>query len=141
MCLCAVPRYSYFVATQYFVFFVGTYICLVATLVYRSAVSATASKSKLQQALVGIAAGVYVGGFLLLWLPEHYFCVRHPVNARPTGTFVERAQLHAWFHLTSTIGPYAWILFAQLERFSKSGAELEVSGHLLPTVVLHKRTE
>jgi hypothetical protein len=53
------------------------------------------------RAFFGASVGSYVGGGLLLWLPEHvWLACDHPP---------QRLQLHALFHLTSAVGSYAWL--------------------------------
>jgi dihydroceramidase len=125
--------YSYFAATEYFAFFVVSYIFIVGILVVRSVLLAWAAKSKAMKGLVSLAGGIYVGGFACLWLPEHFLCVLVEHSERPQR--VVSLQLHAWFHLTSTIGPYSYLLFAQLERYHKEGARLTTEGTILPVVV------
>ena len=56
------------------------------------------------------AGSLYAGGFLLLWIPEVIFCPAHP--------WIERLKLHAWFHLTSAVAPYVFLLFAVYFRYA-----------------------
>ena len=130
--------YSYFIATEYFIFFVLSYIFIVGILVVRSVLLAWGAKSKTMKVLVSVAGGIYVGGFACLWLPEHFLCVLVEHSERPA--LVVSLQLHAWFHLTSTIGPYSYLLFAQLERYQKQGARLTTEGTILPVVVMEGKT-
>lgn len=116
-------------------FAVVIYCVLVVMLVSRSAMLVKENKSAVQRKLLYIATGFYLGGFLFLWLPEHALCdIVHPLESRPAN--VERLQLHAWFHLTSTVGPYAYLLFSEMEHFERHGARLDTQTYLLPTVVV-----
>ena len=50
--------------------------------------------------------------------------------------------LHALFHVTSTAGPYIFLLFAELSRFERQQARLDTTGPLgalLPLVVLRAK--
>ena len=88
-----------------FLFFVALYIGGVLLLVALSCglyrrVGAGARR-------VGIASNlIYAGGFLLLWLPDVFACDR-----------VQRFSLHAWFHLTSTLGPWCGLTFLLFSHY------------------------
>ncbi len=109
---------AYLFFERWFLFFVAAYAFLVATLVVRTAwLSYSAEGSWRHQRLFWVAAGSYVGGVGVLWIPEHVVLgCAHPAQA---------LHLHAWFHLTSAVGSYAWLLWAahdrtQLERAAAS---------------------
>jgi hypothetical protein len=61
------------------------------------------------------AFGVYVGGFLALWVPEQAFCGNrlHAHHHSPLQDLP--LPLHAFFHVTSSIGPLSWLTFASFE--------------------------
>jgi hypothetical protein len=66
------------------------------------------------RAFFGASVGSYVGGVLLLWLPEHvWLACEHPL---------QRLQLHALFHLTSAVGSYAWLRMMMHHRDQTSMA-------------------
>ena len=118
--------YFHLKESAYFHVFLVMYIVSIVVLVYKSYQFAVGSGNPVLKRLVKISAGVYVGGFLFLWLPEHFLCVLPTTDAnRPVA--VEAVQLHAWFHLTSTVGPYCWILFALLARYEKVGGEIRTT--------------
>jgi len=54
----------------------------------------------------------YVGGFAVLWLPDRLACAR-----------VQRFQLHALFHLTSTVGPWSLIQHCVFAFHDRAHAE------------------
>ena len=100
---------AYLFFDRWFVFFVAAYATLVAALVVRTGwISSRASPT--HRRLFLLSAGSYVGGVVLLWIPEHVLLpCDHPLQA---------FHLHAWFHLTSAIGSYAWLLWAAHDRAS-----------------------
>lgn len=65
----------------------------------------------------GIGAGLfYAGGFFCLWLPEQIFCgnridVQH-------DSILTKLQFHAIFHITSSIGPYFFMIYAVLMNYT-----------------------
>ena len=116
----------------YFQVFVVMYALSVLALVIMSYKFAAASGNATLIRLVKLSAGVYIGGFLFLWIPEHLLCVL-PSSDSNRPPIVEAIQLHAWFHITSTVGPYAFLLFALLLKHGGAGAELR-GGPFLPFV-------
>ena len=116
-----------------FLFFVGLYIGGVVLLVALSVglykrLSVTAQR-------VGILSNcVYAGGFLLLWLPDNFLCSR-----------VQPYSFHAWFHLTSTLGPFLGFMFLTFAHYQLAfeadaaaapRPELAFAAGCLPYVVL-----
>lgn len=100
---------AYFTLKDYFVFFIFTYALLVAWICIRSwQIAYRGERSAELQRLFLLSAGVYVGGFALLWVPEHLLLAcSHPLQA---------LNLHAFFHLTSAVGTFVWLLFAIYDR-------------------------
>ena len=84
----------------YFSFFVLSFIglCVTAFLkaigLYRRTVDARL------RPMFWMGAGVFLGSFLFLWIPDNLLCV----HTRPF-------QLHAWFHIGSGISNYWFIVF------------------------------
>lgn len=93
---------SYFVVHRYFQLFMTAYVLVIAYLTVATARVALWEDSRPQmRAWFGASVGSYVGGVVLLWLPEHvWLACDHPL---------QRLHLHAVFHLTSAVGSYAWL--------------------------------
>ena len=104
---CGVFTAGYFLLSggPAFIFFVALYISGVFALVAMS-VSLYWRVSRAAQ-WVGLASNViYAGGFLVLWLPDTLLC-----------SYVQPFSFHAWFHLTSTIGPYCGLSFLTFAHY------------------------
>jgi len=65
--------------------------------------------------------GFYVGGALLLWVPEQVFCGNRLETSHDSGLLRLPVPLHAWFHLTSAAGPICWLTFATYESLRQTG--------------------
>lgn len=100
---------SYVTFEAYFVFFIWSYASIVAMLAVGALrLAFGAQGSRTHRVLVLTSVLSYVGGVFVLWIPEHILLpCDHPLQA---------LELHAWFHLTSAVGTYAWILFALWDR-------------------------
>jgi dihydroceramidase len=96
----------FYLGTDAFVFFVALYISGVVTLVGMS-ISLYARTSLVAQRLGLFSNIIYAGGFLLLWLPDKFLC-----------SFFQPYSFHAWFHLTSTIGPWMGINFLLFAHYA-----------------------
>jgi len=66
--------------------------------------------------LLLIGVGTYVSIFILMWLPDVLLCPH-----------VSWMNLHAWFHLGSTVGPYGYITFACFERHRRINRNPKIS--------------
>lgn len=109
---------AYFVLPQYFVFFIVTYALAVTAIVVQSArISWGSEADPLRKRLLTLAAGAYVGGVALLWVPEHILL--------PCDHWLQSLQLHAWFHLTSAVGSYAWLVWAVYDRQTVLGRTMQ----------------
>ena len=96
-------------------FFVAYALTVVAVAVTSlTAVNSSPSK-KTTRPYVLYAFGIYVGGFLALWVPEQVFCGNrlHVHSHSPLQDLP--LPLHAFFHITSSIGPLCWLTFASFE--------------------------
>lgn len=62
---------------------------------------------------------LYAGGFLLLWLPEQILCGNRLVDAHTSGLLALPVPLHAFFHVTSSIGPICCLTFMTFEHLEK----------------------
>ena len=120
---------AYIFFERWFVFFIVAYAFLVAMVVIRTGAlslgGATPAQS-VRRRLFLLSAGSYVGGVVLLWLPEHVLLpCDHPFQA---------FHLHAWFHLTSAIGSYAWLVWAAFDRADLDEAVEGASAGFRPRV-------
>jgi dihydroceramidase len=97
---CAIFTAGYFyLGADAFVFFVALYIAGVVTLVGMSI--SLYSRTSITAQRIGILSNlIYAGGFLILWLPDKFLC-----------EYVQPYSFHAWFHLTSSLGPWMGINF------------------------------
>jgi len=101
-----------------FLFFITTYICCVAGTVCMSIVHCrddTSGISVTTTRMAYRAIGTYVGGFVLLWIPEVVACGNRLLTNHDPG-FVGRLYLHAWFHVTSAFGAYFIAVFFTAAR-------------------------
>jgi dihydroceramidase len=100
---------AYLFLAAWFLPFILTYAGIVAWIVLRSGqLSLIGAPEPGRRRWLLLSAGSYVGGVLLLWIPEHVLLpCDHPLQA---------AQLHAWFHLTSAVGSAAWLGWALHDR-------------------------
>jgi dihydroceramidase len=97
---------AYFFFPAFFVVFVVLYIVLVTLIFYRSySFYSAPSTPPDAKHLVAVGFFVYLGIFLFMWLPDLFLC-HH----------TQWLNLHAWFHLGSTIAPYGCITFLCFER-------------------------
>lgn len=97
---CLAFTYAYFRLPNYFLWFILSYIALVLV---QFAFAFRTWQRVLEprvRALLLAAAAFYIGGFLLFWLPDKFLC-----------STVQPFHFHAWFHLTSTIGPLCAMQF------------------------------
>ncbi|MEL7368635.1 MAG: ceramidase domain-containing protein [Myxococcota bacterium] len=98
---------AYLFVTTWFWFFVAAYAGLVALLVLRTG-WLSGRAGPMHRRWFAWSAGAYVGGVCFLWVPEHVLLpCDHPVQS---------AMPHAWFHLTSAVGSYAWLMWAANDR-------------------------
>jgi hypothetical protein len=96
----------------YFTFFVGSFICLcVAAFVHGVRLYRRTVDPQLKPLFWGGNAA-FLGAFLFLWIPDNLFCagVRH-------------LHLHAWFHVTSGLANYAFIVFLTMRYYEDRCAE------------------
>lgn len=110
----------YFSFEAYFQLFIWTYAAIVTYLVVQTLrLSFGAQGHPTERRLFLLSGGVYVGGVGLLWIPEHVLLgCEHPAQA---------FQLHAFFHLTSAVGTYAWLLWALHHRSRALGEEVSLT--------------
>ncbi|MCB9730713.1 MAG: hypothetical protein H6746_19740, partial [Deltaproteobacteria bacterium] len=101
---------AYFTLESYFAFFIATYASIVAYIVLRSwNLAYRQHQDALIRRLYWGSSGAYLGGLFLMWIPE---------RSLPCDAAFQAIQPHAWFHLTSLVGTYTWILFALHDRWT-----------------------
>jgi dihydroceramidase len=106
----------YLFAHEFFVFFLIMYIMGIVGIVFKCAqIYTRKDTSDAQKALILGAVGSYLGGFFFFWLPENFFC-----------SIVQPLRLHAWFHNTSCVGSYLFMVFACYELEKKRGKKPRV---------------
>lgn len=69
----------------------------------------------------------YIGGFGLFWIPERTLGCGHAFQA---------IQPHTLFHLSSSVGPYAWILLATMDRLLRMRQPAEMRNRPIPFVTV-----
>lgn len=118
---------AYFTLQSYFLFFIATYASIVGYIVVQSWVVAHRRHTSLIfRRLYWASSGAYLGGLCLMWIPERSFACDAPFQS---------IQPHAWFHLTSLVGTYTWLLFALYDRWTLRQAAPALSlGPLAPMV-------
>jgi dihydroceramidase len=101
------------------VFFVAYALTVLAVAVTSIRAAGKSAVKATTKPYVKWALCIYIGGFGTLWVPEQLFCgnrlqVTHhsPLQDLPV-------PLHAFFHVTSSIGPLAWLTFAAFEELHR----------------------
>jgi len=101
----------YFYLPSFFIFFVLSFICLILLLAYRcSLVFRNPSTLFHQKVLVIASISCYIGGWLLFWIPDVAFCDN-----------IQALNFHSWWHVTSTLGAFALLLFTIFQRELHNG--------------------
>jgi dihydroceramidase len=105
-----------------FTFFIITYIITVASIFgvtlyqLRAAVNESPARS---YAIWSIA--LYAGGFFCLWIPEQLLCGNRLVDTHDSGLLRLPIPLHAFFHITSSIGPVCCLIYMTFEHLEARG--------------------
>ncbi|CAE8665005.1 unnamed protein product [Polarella glacialis] len=106
---------AYFSSPVFFPFFIATYAMTVVLIIYQA--YRVYEQYRLedsdaawwQRRLFWIAAIGYPAGFLLLWVPENAVCPYYP-------WLFQVLNLHAVFHIVTTMSPYSYIVFMTYHR-------------------------
>ena len=99
-----------------FVIFVIAYILTVGSIIVSTGFHLRKIKNVTIIKYAVLSALFYAGGFVFLWLPEQIFCGnRIHVNH---NSLLTKMQFHAIFHITSTVGPYFFMIYAVLMNYS-----------------------
>lgn len=111
---CVLVTYAY-LNGGFELFFVAYALTVLAVAVTSLDAVASSPSKKITKPYVLWAFGIYVGGFLALWVPEQVFCGNrlHAHHHSPLQDLP--LPLHAFFHVTSSIGPLSWLTFASFE--------------------------
>jgi hypothetical protein len=108
----AIVMLAYFSLKAYFHFFLGAYGLIVVYLSVGSwRVAFVEDRRPIMRQLFFASVGAYIGGFALLWVPEHVIL--------PCDHPLQHAQLHAIFHLTSSVGSFCWLQLLMQRRTSR----------------------
>ncbi len=116
-------------ATGGFGIFITIYILTVGLIVVLSASRLRTTRARRH---VLYALGFYVGGFVLLWVPEQVLCGNRLETDHPSGLLALPVPLHAFFHLTSSAGPVAWLTFAVFEHLERTARKPRVEHSAAP---------
>ena len=98
--------------------FIALYAMTVAAVILNGV--RTSVRSEIWPVLRGwalAAGGIYAGGFFSLWLPEVLLCPTGSHAPLVTVAWTRHLNLHAWFHLTSSVGPYCFLCFTTYHRY------------------------
>eukprot|EP01083_Nonionella_stella_P028386 78176_1 len=63
-----------------------------------------------------LSAVFYAGGFLFLWIPEQLLCGNRLLVQHES--VLTKLQFHAIFHITSSIGPYYFMIYAVMMNYT-----------------------
>ena len=119
---------AYFAVASYFVFFIAVYAALVAYVCVATwRVAFRESTDRRLRILFRWSIVAYIGGFALLWIPERSLGCEHAFQS---------IQPHALFHLSGSVGPYAWVLLAVMDRLLRQGRAARLDTRPLPFVVV-----
>jgi len=103
---CGIFTAVYLYLPEFFIFFLVAYILCILTLVYNCIIIFKKPDTLLHQKIfIVLAAGSYVGGWLFFWVPEVVACET-----------LKDYNFHAWWHVTSTIGAFFFVLFSTFQR-------------------------
>jgi dihydroceramidase len=130
---CLATTAAYLLLESFFPFFIGSYIVLVLAQFYYALQLAEEARAAQPGApgLLVFSSVVYLFGFFALWVPDFFGCAA-----------VQWGSFHAWFHLTSCLGPWALINFFSLvvhergKRSKRHAPQLHYVACVVPVVVV-----
>jgi dihydroceramidase len=109
---------AYYTSETYFQIFIACFGGIVAWLCIQGGrVAHRPDGAPSLRRLYWLAAGSFVGAFIIFWLPERFLGCDHPFQA---------IQPHAFFHLAATVGTYTAGLVMLYDRLSHLGHAPEV---------------
>ena len=113
---------TYFSSETYFQIFIACFGAVVAWLcIHGGRVVHRPSGTPTLRRLYWVAAGSFVGAFVLFWLPERFLGCDHPL---------QEVQLHAIFHLAATVGTYTGGLVMLYDRLNHRGCDPRIRREL-----------
>lgn len=98
---CILTTVVYFTLHQFFIYFLLAYAVSVVLLFLAFVNLLPKVKDSRVKWLLGLSALFYLFGFFFLWVPDKLLCDR-----------VQNFSFHAWFHLTSTVGPHCLLTYS-----------------------------
>lgn len=103
-----------------FIYFIIAYSCTIAGIVFTTVADITGRPAGAVRSTAAFwaacAVAFYVGGSLLLWIPEQIFCGNRLETSKKSLLLHLPIPLHAFFHLTSAAGPLCWLTYASYSR-------------------------
>lgn len=114
---CLAFTVTYMKLPQFFFYFVMTFILLVIMIFVASGQTYQRLKNKKAGYLFQTSVVLYVGSFLLLWLPDKLHCT-------PT---IQALHLHAWFHVCTAFGAWCIILFIVHNHYAMARESIEAN--------------
>ena len=131
-CIGAASTWIYF--QNGFHFFIVTYILTVAgifaiTLVRVSSAPKAHAPAK-RYAYLSVA--FYGAGFFFLWLPEQILCGNRIHDSHESGLLALPIPLHAFFHITSSIGPFCFLTYVVFDFLEKRKRRPDITSEFVP---------
>ena len=109
-----------------FAFFIITYSLTVFAI---SALSLMAAERSIAGKYAWYAVSFYLGGSIFLWFPEQLFCGNRLEVHHESGLLALPIPLHAFFHVTSAIGPVCYLTFTVAEHLLKRKRKPVIQWH------------
>jgi len=106
----------YLYLPEFFLFFVSAFIGCILTLVYRCVhIFRNPNTLKSQKIFIVAAVCLFIGGWLVFWIPEVLFC-----------DHIQALKLHAWWHVSSSLGTFVMLVFVTYQRELFKGRKPEL---------------
>ena len=62
---------------------------------------------------------MYIFGFAAFWIPEQVVCGNRDIDRHDSGLLALPVPLHAFFHLTSAVGPVYMLVYLSFEYLAR----------------------
>ena len=62
---------------------------------------------------------MYIFGFAAFWIPEQVVCGNRNIDRHDSGLLALPVPLHAFFHLTSAVGPVYMLVYLSFEYLER----------------------
>lgn len=104
-----------------FGFFIVTYVLTVAGIFITTLVRASYAPKRYAAAkkYAYLSVAFYGAGFFFLWIPEQVLCGNRIHDTHDSGLLALPIPLHAFFHITSSIGPLCFLTFVVYDFLEK----------------------